>query len=269
MPSVARKPRQSWMIILSTLVLPLALIYATGHTARAAAPRTSPVAVTIENFAFSPATLHVAPGTTVTWTNKDSAPHTVSSLSGAWTDSGTLSDGKTFSYTFTKAGTYQYHCAIHATMTGSVTVGTASSVPVTQAGTSATGSMGPMQMTMINAFSGYYDGKVVKYLSTDTSNKAEAARSRSNYAPSLAKSLAQANAIYLVTNGPFAARGAVFSSVPGNPGYSPLWQEVLVTWKDPAQATALGSDNQVLDLAKRGTLSLKSTGIVLNCPIIG
>ena len=77
--------------------------------------------VVIQNFAFTPKTLTVSPGTTVTWTNNDSTPHNVIStaslsLNSATTSvfaSGTLSQGQTFSFTFTKKGIYFYECTIH------------------------------------------------------------------------------------------------------------------------------------------------------------
>jgi plastocyanin len=75
--------------------------------------------VTIANFAFSPAAATVPAATTVTWTNNDSAPH---DISGGPLHSPALSQGQTWSYTFSKAGTYSYICSIHPNMTGSVTV---------------------------------------------------------------------------------------------------------------------------------------------------
>lgn len=75
--------------------------------------------VTIANFAFSPAAVTVPAGTTLTWTNNDSAPH---DISGGPLHSPTLSQGQTWSYTFSTAGTYSYICSIHPYMTGSVTV---------------------------------------------------------------------------------------------------------------------------------------------------
>src|SRR5579875_178947 len=98
------------------LAVPLFIARAAGPQAHAHAT----VDVAIQNFAFSPATLTVAPGTTVTWTNKDGAAHTVTSDSGAWPDSGNLATGKSFSFTFTKGGTYAYHCAIYPFMTAKV-----------------------------------------------------------------------------------------------------------------------------------------------------
>ncbi len=78
-------------------------------------------AVNISNFAFSPQTLTVAKGATVTWTNNDSTTHTVTSDSGVW-DSGDLAPGKTFNYTFNQTGTFPYHCNIHTYMTAKIVV---------------------------------------------------------------------------------------------------------------------------------------------------
>ncbi len=77
--------------------------------------------VSIAGFAFSPATLTVPAGTTVTWTNNDATTHTVTSDTGAF-NSSFLSPGATFSFTFTQAGTYKYHCSIHTYMTAEVVV---------------------------------------------------------------------------------------------------------------------------------------------------
>jgi plastocyanin len=77
--------------------------------------------VTIENIAFSPSSITVPVGTTVTWTNKDSFSHTVTSDTGLF-DSGEMSQGSTFSHTFNDKGTFSYHCTIHTTMHGTVTV---------------------------------------------------------------------------------------------------------------------------------------------------
>ena len=85
------------------------------------APET--VAVAIEGFQYSPFNLTIKAGTTVTWTNNDSAPHTITSLGGEKIlDSDDLMKDDTFSFTFDTPGTYEYFCAIHPTMKGKVTV---------------------------------------------------------------------------------------------------------------------------------------------------
>jgi plastocyanin len=78
-------------------------------------------AVTIQNFAFNPSTIEVAVGTTVTWTNQDTAGHTVTADDGSF-DSKTLATGATFQQTFSTAGTFTYHCTIHSSMKATVTV---------------------------------------------------------------------------------------------------------------------------------------------------
>ncbi|WSP59069.1 cupredoxin family copper-binding protein [Streptomyces sp. NBC_01241] len=81
-------------------------------------------AVTIKNFAFSPAKLTVKAGTKVTWTNTDPDTHTVTSKqgSGGPLKSKGLATNDTYSYTFTKPGTYAYYCTIHPFMTATVEV---------------------------------------------------------------------------------------------------------------------------------------------------
>lgn len=88
----------------------------------AAAPVTGN-AVAIKNFAFSPATLKVKVGTTVTWTNQDTDAHTVTSAgAGGPLHSAALATHATYRYTFTKPGTYAYLCTIHPFMTATVEV---------------------------------------------------------------------------------------------------------------------------------------------------
>jgi len=72
---------------------------------------------------FSPDIIHVAIGVnnTVMWTNNDGTIHTVTSTTGQF-DSGFLNPGQSWTYTFTKDGTYQYHCTLHGWMTGAVIV---------------------------------------------------------------------------------------------------------------------------------------------------
>lgn len=78
--------------------------------------------VAIQNFAFSPATITVKVGTKVTWTNKDSAAHTVTGDTNDGPASGTLAQNASYSFTFSKAGTFKYACSIHPDMKGTVIV---------------------------------------------------------------------------------------------------------------------------------------------------
>lgn len=87
--------------------------------------------VAIQNMAFNPTTLTVPVGTTVTWKNLDSTSHHVVSDTGAF-DSGVLSNGQSYSFTFNQAGSFPYHCSIHPSMTGTIVV--------TASGSSSSGS---------------------------------------------------------------------------------------------------------------------------------
>jgi len=79
--------------------------------------------IIIQNFTFSPASLPIQNGTTVTWTNQDTAPHQPTSDSGPVSfSSDPLAQGASFIFMFTTPGTYTYHCAIHPSMTGTIVV---------------------------------------------------------------------------------------------------------------------------------------------------
>jgi plastocyanin len=93
-------------------------------TSQASAGPAAPVAgnaVNIDNFAFAPATLTVHAGSTVTWTNRDEEPHTVVANDGSFHSPG-MGSQATFSYTFTKSGTFDYVCSIHPYMHATVVV---------------------------------------------------------------------------------------------------------------------------------------------------
>lgn len=94
----------------------------TNQTSNNSSEATGRTAVTIENFAYVPQSITVKVGTTVTWTNKDSVAHTVTSDSGGVLDSPLFSAGETYSFTFNEAGTFTYHCTPHPDMKGTVTV---------------------------------------------------------------------------------------------------------------------------------------------------
>jgi plastocyanin len=75
--------------------------------------------IEIVDFAFSPATLTITAGDTVIWTNSDAVAH---SATGSGFDSGLLGQGDSYSVTFSAAGTYDYLCTPHPTMTGRIVV---------------------------------------------------------------------------------------------------------------------------------------------------
>jgi plastocyanin len=95
---------------------------APASTAATTTAATAPNAATIKGFSFQPDVLKVKVGAKVTWTNDDTVPHTVTADTNSFA-SGNLQPAGSFSFTFTRPGTYAYHCSIHPSMHGSVVVG--------------------------------------------------------------------------------------------------------------------------------------------------
>lgn len=114
------KPFITRMLILVLATFAMFSIFVTSCPSPSKTP-TSTNKVEISNFSFKPENITITAGTTVTWTNKDGAAHTVTSDDGLF-DSGNLSKGDTFQYTFEQAGTFEYHCTLHSNMTGKVIV---------------------------------------------------------------------------------------------------------------------------------------------------
>jgi len=78
--------------------------------------------ITIDNFSFGPQSLIVKTGTEVTWVNHDDIPHTVVSQDLITFRSRALDTDESWSFTFTKPGTYTYFCSIHPKMTAKIIV---------------------------------------------------------------------------------------------------------------------------------------------------
>ena len=115
--------RPMYLTALAMLYAACAAGPAPATTQAASQPAAAANTVVIDNFTFSPATLTVAAGTSVTWVNRDDVPHTVTSahdprvLNSPALDS----DGK-YTFTFKTAGTYEYYCTVHPHMTAKVVV---------------------------------------------------------------------------------------------------------------------------------------------------
>jgi plastocyanin len=117
------------IVYLSILLLAISsvLVYSCGKSGGGYGSTTNPPptgggnAVSIVGMSFSPASLTVTKGATVTWTNNDAIDHTVTANDGSF-DSGHIAPGGKYSKSFSTAGTVAYHCAIHAGMTGSIVV---------------------------------------------------------------------------------------------------------------------------------------------------
>ena len=109
---------------LVSLVLLFSTIFFSCSKSNSGTGNNSPAApnsVSIINMAFTPATITVTVGATVTWKNNDNMTHTVTADDNSF-DSGNIGTGSSFAKTFSTAGSFLYHCTIHPSMTGTVIV---------------------------------------------------------------------------------------------------------------------------------------------------
>lgn len=113
------------MKFLKLLVISVVLIGLAASFGRAKIDAQSKESTTqeikIDNFSFSPQQLTIAAGTKVVWVNNDDVPHTVVGTHQEFR-SKALDTGDRFSFTFTKAGTFDYFCSVHPMMTGKIVV---------------------------------------------------------------------------------------------------------------------------------------------------
>lgn len=122
-----RKAKLFSRLIFSALLATVA--NAALHTATAgempsAGAAAAPVAntISISNFSFQPAVLTVTAGTKVTWTNRDTTPHTVTSADKRFASSAGLDTDDQYSFKFDKPGSYVYFCSLHPMMVGKIIV---------------------------------------------------------------------------------------------------------------------------------------------------
>lgn len=123
----------------------------------------------------------------------------------------------------------------------------------------------------------WMDGHRVEYVTTDISDQTMAQALGVNYVPRLAGALpstGQRSLVERVYKFADDTQITVFQSAPSPTGarnsdksYSPLWRMVLVRWVAPNVSRELKSEEELLDAADRGHVSLEVTGIVINCPI--
>ncbi|ASU39090.1 hypothetical protein hmeg3_12875 [Herbaspirillum sp. meg3] len=129
--------------------------------------------------------------------------------------------------------------------------------------------------------SGWYDGKVVRYVTTDVSDKKAAAEMGANYVPRLANAINQqrqpgqpgaVERIYSFVN---FKQGGVLPSLPSptganneNVNYSPLWQVHKVSWLPGKQPRVLKSEEEVLAAEEAGQVSIEKTNLIVNCPVV-
>jgi plastocyanin len=126
-PAVSRSLRYLNMgTVAFAMFVALALLSSTqskdSETRKSTPSKATKTEVVIDNFSFSPQTITVPAGATVTWANHDNASHTVTSADNQFKKSPVLKTGQRFSNTFATAGTYSYFCSIHPRMTGKIIV---------------------------------------------------------------------------------------------------------------------------------------------------
>ncbi len=138
------------------------------------------------------------------------------------------------------------------------------------------------QVVQIPLIDGWYQGRLVQYITTDVSDREMALKLGANYAPRLADAIPElprtpgqrssVERLYMVTN---FAQANIAPSAPVPAGgnskdraYSPLWQMFMVTWLPGTSPRTLRSSDEVLEAADRGLVSVTATDIVVNCPIV-
>jgi hypothetical protein len=130
--------------------------------------------------------------------------------------------------------------------------------------------------------SGWYEGKPVRYVTTDVSDRQAAVEMNANYVPRLANAIPPQPAapgqkgaverIYAFAN---FRQGGVLPSLPmptgsanADPNYSPLWQVHKVRWQDGRTPRVLKSEEEILAAEEAGEVKIEKTGIVVNCPVV-
>jgi amicyanin len=114
------------IVILGVLLVLMGVLLLTQNSnvsnSQVSTAATTNHSISITEYMFSPSQLIIKVGDTVVWTNNGATSHTVTSDSGSELSSPTLSSNGIYAHTFNAAGTYNYHCSIHPTMTGVIIV---------------------------------------------------------------------------------------------------------------------------------------------------
>jgi hypothetical protein len=136
----------------------------------------------------------------------------------------------------------------------------------------------PSGKTNFPIVTGWVDGKSVDYTLQEISDPmvTKLMTNKTQFPLTTVASLAevpQVANLYLFMNGisgpnPFGFQRNVIDSVPGEPGYSPLWLHTFVKWVDPSKARELKSDTEIQAAAKAGDVTLEASKLVINCPVI-
>jgi hypothetical protein len=136
----------------------------------------------------------------------------------------------------------------------------------------------PGSQVVIPLVKGLYDGKDILLITTETSDKGvkdligNSTGSPVNFEPNLTKSQDLGN-LWIFKNGVKGSgfmgfQASVVDSIPGDPGYTPLWKVSIVEWKKTSTPTILGSDDAIAAAASKGQITITPTKAVVNCPIL-
>ncbi|HEY3865611.1 MAG TPA: cupredoxin domain-containing protein [Solirubrobacteraceae bacterium] len=109
-------------VVAAVVAAALALSHGGGRSATGAAPVAGDETIDISNFAYSPASVRVEVGTTITFKNEESVEHTATSNANGLFDTGTLEKGQSVRLKMNKVGTFSFHCSFHAFMHGTIKV---------------------------------------------------------------------------------------------------------------------------------------------------
>jgi len=128
--------------------------------------------------------------------------------------------------------------------------------------------LGPASHARVTVYKGYYDGHPDKYLVLDVSSKAQAAALHINYSPRLGH-VKGAPPQYCFQGTAAPGQVSVFGlTEPGKPNYTPLWEELFVTWKPGVTPVLFKVDDDITAAAKAGKLTIRDMHVVINTPII-
>lgn len=132
----------------------------------------------------------------------------------------------------------------------------------------ATPSLGMASSVKVRAYTGYYDSHKDTFLALNASTKAAATALHLTFAPALAGTKA-APPMYLFQGAAAAGQIPVFGlTEPGKAGYTPLWEELIVTWKAGVTPTLFTVDDDINAAAKAGKLTVRDAHVVIDAPIL-
>lgn len=150
--------------------------------------------------------------------------------------------------------------------------------PPTSAGSTLMKLTAPGSQVVIPLVKGLYDRKDIFLITTETSDKGvkdligNATGSPVNFEPNLTKSQDLGN-LWIFKNGVKGSgfmgfQASVVDSIPGDPGYTPLWKVSIIEWKKTSTPTILGSDDAIAAAASKNQITITPTKAVVNCPIL-